>query len=376
MIYFDNSASSLIKPICVKRAIVDALNRYTANPGRSGHRMSQLVGEQIFETRELVKQFFNAGNYDVVFTKNCTEALNLAIFGSLKPGDHVITSCYEHNSVLRPLTHLKSKGVELSAIDVDLNEFHLHLKDAIKQNTAMVVLTAMSNVTGEQPNLIEVAKICKQNNIKLLIDGAQASGHKNIDMQEIGADLYTFSGHKGLCSITGVGGLLIKNGMELKPFIFGGTGTESENLNQPNDLPEGLEAGTISTISIISLKAGLQFLQANFTEIQKKEHMLSNYLYLKMHKLPRIRLYNSQPQSNVVSFNIFGAESAEVADILNEKYGICVRSGLHCAPLIHKKLGTMETGAVRVSLDFNNTKQEIDYFVKAIKEIALTFKSR
>lgn len=376
MIYFDNSASSLIKPINVKHAIMDALNKFTANPGRSGHIMSQLVGEQIFETRELVKQFFNADNYNVVFTKNCTEALNLAIFGSLKSGDHVITSCYEHNSVLRPLMHLKSKGVELSVIDANLSEFHLHLKNAIKQNTAMVVLTAMSNVTGEQPNLIEVAKICKQNNVKLVIDGAQASGHKNIDMQEIDADFYAFSGHKGLCSITGVGGLLVKNGMELKPFIFGGTGTESENLNQPNDLPEGLEAGTIPTIPIISLKAGLQFLQANFAEIQKKEHSLSSYLYYKMHELPKIKLYNSQPKSNVVSFNVLGVDSAEIADILNEKYDICVRSGLHCAPLIHKKLGTMETGAVRVSLDFNNTKQEIDFFIKAMNEIVSTLKFR
>lgn len=376
MIYFDNSASSLIKPINVKRATVDALNKFTANPGRSGHIMSQSVGEQIFETRELVKQFFNADNYNVVFTKNCTEALNLAIFGSLKSGDHVIISCYEHNSVLRPLTHLKSKGVKLSVIDANLSEFHLHFKNAIKQNTAMVVLTAMSNVTGEQPNLIEVAKICKQNNVKLVIDGAQASGHKNINMQEIDADFYAFSGHKGLCSITGVGGLLVKNGMELKPFIFGGTGTESENLNQPNDLPEGLEAGTIPTIPIISLKAGLQFLQANFAEIQKKEHSLSSYLYCKMHELPKIKLYNSQPKSNVVSFNILGADSAEIADILNEKYDICVRSGLHCAPLIHKKLGTMETGAVRVSLDFNNTKQEIDFFIKAMNEIVSTLKFR
>lgn len=376
MIYFDNSASSLIKPINVKHATVDALNKFTANPGRSGHIMSQSVGEQIFETRELVKQFFNADNYNVVFTKNCTEALNLAIFGSLKSGDHVIISCYEHNSVLRPLTHLKSKGVKLSVIDANLSEFHLHFKNAIKQNTAMVVLTAMSNVTGEQPNLIEVAKICKQNNVKLVIDGAQASGHKNINMQEIDADFYAFSGHKGLCSITGVGGLLVKNGMELKPFIFGGTGTESENLNQPNDLPEGLEAGTIPTIPIISLKAGLQFLQANFAEIQKKEYSLSSYLYCKMHELPKIKLYNSQPKSNVVSFNVLGADSAEIADILNEKYDICVRSGLHCAPLIHKKLGTMETGAVRVSLDFNNTKQEIDFFIKAMNEIVSTLKFR
>lgn len=370
MIYFDNAATSLYKPNSVKLMVEKAVNELTANPGRSGHFLSVKTGEMVFETREAVKQFLHAPNHQVVFTKNCTEALNLALFGLLNAGDNVITSCFEHNSVLRPLERLKNNDVDVTILQCELADFHTNLATQIKPNTKLVVVTGMSNVTGQSPNLYEIGTICKKHNILLLVDGAQSSGHIDIDLENINIDLYAFAGHKGFCAITGVGGLLIKNGVILKPLLCGGTGTESENLLQPNDVPEGLEAGTLPTIPIASLKAGVEFLIANFKAIKEKESALSNYLYKKLSGLDFIELYSTPDSKNVFSFNIRNMDSMLVADILNQQYKICVRAGLHCAPLIHKKLGSLQTGAVRVSVDFSNTFQQVDKLIYALKEIA------
>ena len=275
MIYLDNSATSFYKPTEVKNCVINALNTLTANPGRGGYSASIKTGEEVFNTRELLKQFFNAANYEVIFTKNCTEALNLAILGSLKAGDHVITSVYEHNSVLRPLKYLQQHGVEVDFLDCPLEEFHKFALLKIKPNTKMIVCTAVSNVTGDYCNLNELCKIKEKHNLLVLIDGAQASGHIEIDLEKCNIDMYAFAGHKGLLSLTGVGGLIVKKGLTLQPILFGGTGTNSQNLVQPTDIPEGLEAGTIPTISIISLGAGTRFLIKNFKKIQKTEQNLS-----------------------------------------------------------------------------------------------------
>ena len=369
MIYLDNSATSLIKPQAVKDAVNFALNHYTANAGRSGHKPAQQSAEIVFATRELVKDFFNAHNYEVVFTSNCTEALNFAIFGSLNSGDHVITTVYEHNSVLRSLEKLKEVGVEVSIIDCPLNEVENFIENEIKPNTKMVITTATSNVTGNCCNLIEVGKICQKHNLIFLIDGAQSSGHEEIDLTKIGADMYAFAGHKGLYSITGVGGLIIKNGTKLKPILFGGTGTESENLHQPTDIPEGFEAGTIPIVPIVSLYYGIKEIQKNFSKIIKTEQKLSNFLYNELKKIEFLKIYSNSESQNVFAFNVANIDSATVANVLNEEYGICVRAGLHCAPLIHKKLGTLEQGAVRVSIDHYNTYQQINYLIYALKQI-------
>ena len=230
MIYFDNSATSFYKPEHVKNSIIRALNKYTANPGRSGHKLSIATAEIIYETREIIKEFFHAGDYDVVFTKNCTEALNLAICGTLKPGEHVITTIYEHNSILRPLKFLEDKGVEVSIIDCEMSELAEKIESEIKANTKLIITTALSNVTGEVCDITKIGNICKERNILYLVDGAQASGHIEIDLKKSNIDMYSFSGHKGLLSVTGVGGLIIKRGVKLEPVIFGGTGTESENF--------------------------------------------------------------------------------------------------------------------------------------------------
>lgn len=369
MIYFDNSATSFYKPEHVKNSIIRALNKYTANPGRSGHKLSIATAEIIYETREIIKEFFHAGDYDVVFTKNCTEALNLAICGTLKPGEHVITTIYEHNSILRPLKFLEDKGVEVSIIDCEMSELAEKIESEIKANTKLIITTALSNVTGEVCDITKIGNICKERNILYLVDGAQASGHIEIDLKKSNIDMYSFSGHKGLLSVTGVGGLIIKRGVKLEPVIFGGTGTESENLVQPSTIPDGLEAGTIPTIPIISLKAGIEFLVKNFKNLQKIEEKLTNFLYFSLKNLKFLEIYSNDKSKNIALINIKGMDSSLVANILSERYNICVRSGLHCAPLVHKHLGTMSSGAIRISLDFNNTEQEIKKLIYALTKI-------
>lgn len=368
-VYFDNAATSLIKPKEVQMAVMNAMENLTANPGRSGHALSQNVAKVVSETRENLKNFFNANDYDLIFTKNCTEALNLAIFGTLKSGDHVITTYYEHNSVLRPLERLKSMGVEVTLLDCDLTDFHKHFEENIQPNTKMIITTFVSNVTGEMCNVKEVNKICKKYNLKHLVDGAQACGHVEIGLKEIDCDMFAFAGHKGLLSLTGVGGLFVKNLEDLKPIIFGGTGTDSENLIQPTDTIEGFEAGTIPSISIISLNAGVKFLKENISKIIKKERKLSDFLYKKLKNLKFLTLFSKETSNNVFSFSVKNIDSGTVANLLNDEFNICVRAGLHCAPLVHKKNGTLDCGAVRVSVDFFNTFEEIEYLIFALNKI-------
>ena len=371
MIYFDNAATSFYKPETVKKTLIKSINTLTANPGRSGHKLSQKVAMQIFETRETVKDFFNAKNYSLIFTKNCTEALNLAIRGCLNSGDHVIVTCYEHNSVLRTLEYLKSFGVEYEIVYADLKNVAEEILKKIKPNTRLVVTNMISNVTGELCDIASVSKVCKENDILYLVDGAQSSGHIEINLQDLGVDMFAFAGHKGLLSISGVGGLLVKNLNILQPIMFGGTGTESDKLLQPKGREEDFESGTIPTLSILSLKSGIEFLQKNFEIILKKEQNLCKYVYFELKKLKFLKIYSKSDFKNVISFNIKNLDSSFVANELNEKFNICVRSGLHCAPLVHKKLKTLDVGAVRVSLDFNNSFEEIDKLIFALKKIAI-----
>jgi len=368
-VYFDNAATSFNKPIQVKKSVIMAMKNLTANPGRSGHDLSQKVASLICDVRENVKDFFGGNNYNLIFTKNCTEALNLAIFGTLKSGDHVITTCYEHNSVLRPLERLKNQGVEVTILDCDLEKIDEELEAKIQENTKLVITTFISNVTGEMCDVFSVNEICKKYKILHLVDGAQACGHIEINLNKIDCDLFAFAGHKGLLSLTGVGGLFVKNLENLKPIILGGTGTDSKNLIQPIDSVEGFEAGTISSISIISLGAGICFLKENFKKILEKECNLCENLYKKLKNIKNLTLFSNKTSKNVFSFKLGNMDSATVSNVLNEEFGICVRAGLHCAPLIHKKNKTLDSGTVRVSLDFNNTYEEIDYLIWALRTI-------
>lgn len=368
MIYFDNAATSLVKPKEVVDNIGEYINKYSGNPGRSGHIVSRMVAEEVFDTREAIKDFFDAGDYQVVFTKNCSEALNLAIRGCVKAGDHVITTMYEHNSILRTLKYLNDLGVSVDIIDCPLNKIQDQIETHIRPNTRLVITTQCSNVTGEICDIFAVGKILKKHNVLYLVDGAQGAGHIPTRLNNTGISMYAFAGHKGLLSISGVGGLIVKNGLELSPILFGGTGTNSANLDQPNDAPDGLEVGTLPSIPILTLKDSVGYLKENFSKIQKKERFLSKYLYEQLKIYDFIEIYSNSKSLNVFSFNIKNIDCMKVANILDEKYGICVRAGLHCAPLIHKKIDN-QNGAIRVSLDYNNSYDEIDQLIVALTEI-------
>ncbi len=366
MIYLDNAASSFKKPKCVIEMVDYALKFLTANPGRGSHIAADSVATIVYSTREEIKKFLNAPNYDVIFTLNCTQALNLAIFSMLKAGDHVITTSYEHNAVLRAIYSIK--GLEITILDCDMQNIVKNLKTNLKPNTKMIITNHISNVTGEECDIAAVGAFCKEHNLIYLVDGAQSVGHTQIDLTKSNVDMLAFAGHKGLYAITGVGGLVVKKGINLKPLVFGGTGTNSESVIQPTDIPEGLESGTLPSIPIVSLYAGVKFVSKNFSYIQKKEQNLSNYLYKKLKNLNFLEIYSKSNSKNVFSFNIKNCSDRLVADELNQRKGICVRSGLHCAPLVHKKLNTC--GAVRVSLDFFNTPEEIDALISTLNEIA------
>ena len=368
MIYFDNAATSLIKPKNVILNVQKNIEGFSGNPGRSGHSVSRVAAERIFDTREKIKDFFGAKKYEVIFTKNCSEALNLAIRGSVCPGDHVITTIYEHNSVLRTLKYLETLGVYVDVLDCQMAELKKQIKSRIRPNTKLVITTQCSNVTGEVCDINSIGKMLKDYHVIYLVDGAQGAGHIDTKLDGSGISMYAFAGHKGLQAITGVGGLIVRKDIELKPILFGGTGTFSENLNQPSDIPDGFEVGTIPSISIMSLGDSIDFLKENFNKIQKKERFLSKYLYEQLKIYDFIDLYSNSNSLNVFSFNLKNIDCMRVANELDSKFGICVRSGMHCAPIIHQKIDG-GLGSVRVSLDYNNSYDEIDKLIVALTEI-------
>ena len=376
MIYLDNSATTYIKPKEVIKAVTDSLIHYSANPGRSGHKASIKCALKIQEIREKLANHYNAtSGENIIFTLNCTQALNLAILGSVKEGGNVICTENEHNSVLRPLEYLKRQGKIDYTVAYQSNPTGITLDDImplVKNNTYMIICNHISNVNGSKADIKEIGKYCKSRNIIFLVDGAQSCGHEKIDIKEYNIDYLTIAGHKGFYAPQSIGALVMNDKYRPEPIMFGGTGTNSLELAQPNIYPERLESGTISSPLIIGLGAGLDFVENNFKEIQAKIDDLTTYLNYELNKL-NITSY-TQPENafGVVAFNIKNLHSNVVADILNEKYDICVRSGYHCAPLKHKALGTIEQGAVRVSISYFNTFSEIQKVLHAIKQIYKT----
>lgn len=376
MIYLDNAATSFYKPQAVKDAVNHALGTLTANPGRSSHTPSIEIATKIYETRVKVRDFFHADSEErVVFTPNCTTALNYAIFGSVVDGGHVITTVYEHNSVLRPLFALaRQRRITLTLLYPDQHgKIDPHdVERNIRKNTYLVIVNHISNVVGAQQDIASIGEICHKHGVLFMVDGAQSAGHTRIDMHRDHIDILCFAGHKGLYAITGSGGLVCQNNVSLTPIILGGTGTFSSDVTQPRTFPEGYESGTVPSIPIVSLNAGLDYVMANFDNILAKEHILSQYLIKKLSDLP-ISRYFYDDSVGVVSFNIGDIGSSTVGDMLNEDYGICVRTGLHCAPKIHQYLGTLEQGTVRVSVSADNTLADIDALHDAIFEISQKF---
>ncbi len=377
MIYFDNAATSFPKPQIVYDEIMDSMMNYGANPGRSGHKLALKASRGIFAARSNIGRLFNLKNpLDIAFTFNCTESLNIAIKGILKAGDHVITTSMEHNSVLRPIKYLEKMGVENTIIWGD-SKGRINPKDIednIKKNTKLIVTTHISNLTGTIMDINAIGEISKKHGIIYLVDGAQSAGVYDIDPNAMNIDMIAFPGHKGLLGPQGTGGLYIREGLEIIETFQGGTGSISHLLTQPEDMPDKFEAGTANTSGIIGLGAGVKYIMdLGIENIRNREIELTQHFMDEARKIDGIKIYGPDKiieHAPVVTLNIKDADSSEVSYILNEEYDIGVRPGLHCAPLAHKTIGTFEQGAVRFSFGYENTHEEIEFAIGALRQIA------
>lgn len=375
MIYLDNAATTFPKPNEVYNEVLNCMKNYAANPGRSSHDMALKASEKIMETRQLLSNMLGINNpFNIVFTCNATEGLNIGIKGLLKHKDHVISTVIEHNSVLRPLKSLNRTGVQVTLVGVDENGYiNLNdMKKEIKKNTKAIIINHASNVIGTVQNIEEIGKVAKENDIVFMVDGSQSVGLIPIDVEKNNIDILAFPGHKGLYGPQGTGALYIKEGIILDSFKEGGTGSDSQSMVQPEFMPDKFESGTLNTPGIAGLSEGLKFIKrVGMENIRAHDEQLITYLYEELSKLPYIKIYGERTYKNrcpVLSFNIDGMDSSTVGYLLNKK-GIAVRTGYHCAPLIHGILGTYNKGTVRMSVGYFNTLQEIEYTVEAIRDI-------
>lgn len=369
MIYFDNAATGGFKPSAVTEAAVNTLKYLNANPGRSGHRLSVRGAETVLKTRLALADLFGAPDPDrVIFTKNATEALNTLLFGTAKRGGHIITTVYEHNSVLRPIERLKkSCGVTCTIIDGE--NIYEDIKNALTDETYLVIINHVSNVTGREADIKSAARAINGRDIILAADVAQSAGHTDINLKELGLNAICGAGHKGMCGIMGSGFLIFDEKTEINPLTFGGTGTESLSTEQPRFYPERLESGTLNLPAIAALGEAAVYVKTNLRLFGETLFALTNALISELSKIEGVTLYSKPNKYGIVSFSLGSMDSGEAADLLSREYDIAVRGGLHCAPLIHKKLGTAETGLVRTSLAPQNTLREVYTFVKAINRI-------
>ncbi len=377
MVYLDNAATTFPKPPQVAAAMQNALRRYGANPGRSGHSLSLAAAEEVYRCREAAAAFFHAAGPEcVAFPLNCTQALNMVLKGRLKPGDHAVVSCLEHNAVMRPLKALEARGVSWTAAQVVPNDHDATLdafRKALRANTRLVVCTHASNVWGIRLPVERLAALCHEYGIPLAVDAAQSAGVLPIDLADSGITYLCAAGHKGLYGPMGTGLLVTAEGGSLSTVLEGGTGTASASLEQPSGMPERLESGTLNVPGIAGLRAGIEFVRQKGTErIFRHELSLLQHLYDRLQALPGVRLYTARPeeryQAPVLSFNVEGRQSEEIGAAL-DRQGFAVRAGLHCAPVAHAFFGTLETGAVRVSPSAFSNMNEITRFVLALMKI-------
>lgn len=371
MIYLDNAATTFPKPPSVIRDLVFCLKKYCGNPGRSSHVLSRKSSEAIYETREEIADLLGfCCPEQVVFTYNATYGLNLAIKTLIKEKCHIITSDFEHNSVIRPLKSLEAKlGVEYTMIDSEGN-LEEELAKALRPNTKAIVISIASNVTGHTLSLKLLSDFARSNSLLLIVDASQAVGHREINLKKTPCDAFVAPGHKSLFGIQGSGFVCFKDKYRLDSFIEGGSGTDSISPFMPKILPEGYEAGTLATPAIVSLGRGVRFVKdIGVLNIEKKLVGMTLELEDRLRNIPDIVLYKSG--AGLLSFNYKDLASTVISSELDRR-NICVRAGLHCAPSIHKKLGTLDRGAVRVSLSYLNSKGDIDGFYRAMKDISKT----
>ena len=371
MIYLDNAATGGFKPQSVLSAVTAAL-RLCANPGRSGHRLSVACSERVYACRRALMEFFGGYSCDrTIFTKNCTEALNIALLGILRPGDKVVATFAEHNSVLRPLQYLEDRGVEVALAPVGaFGEVDVAaVASMVRADTRAVVVTLASNVTGACPDISRLRSAIPPRTL-LICDGAQACGHIAIDMKACGIDALAVAGHKGMYGIQGSGALLFSERVDPAPLLYGGTGSESFNLKMPQFYPDRLESGTVNYPAIVSLAEGVLYLKSHFNEERDKLFHLTSLVHRELSLMPFVKLYSRPNHVGIVSFELEGMGSEQAAYRLSEEYSVCVRGGLHCAPLMHESLGTAEGGLIRASLSPFNSEREAELFFTALKSIA------
>ncbi len=385
MIYFDNAATSWPKPPGVAEAMTHYLNEIGANPGRAGHRLAVEAARVVYGAREAIATLFNAPDpLRVVFGANVTEAINLALRGLLRPGDHVLTGSMEHNSVMRPLRALEREGVQVTVVPCSPEGFldPADVEQAIRPNTAMIALNHASNVVGTLLPVKEVGRIARQRNVLLLVDAAQTAGAYPIDAQADAIDLLAFTGHKSLYGPMGTGGLVIGARVDverLEPLRRGGTGSRSEREDQPEFLPDKCESGTPNAVGLAGLGAGLRWvMERSVAHIRAHEMALTQQVIDGLRAIPGVTVYGgleASRQTATVSFNITAidgsiVEPSEVGLRLDDEYAVLCRVGLHCAPAAHKTLGTFPVGAVRFGLGAFNTAQEVEAALQAVRQLA------
>ncbi len=376
MIYLDNAATTQTKPEEVIDAVVDAMH-HLGNAGRGAHGASLGASRTIFDTRVLLQEFFGAEDPRcMVFTANSTESLNIAIKGVLSKGDHVIATVLDHNSVLRPIYSLEAEGVEHSFLAADSlgNPVYDDLEKLIRPNTRAIVCTHGSNVTGNLVDIERISRIAHAHNLLFIVDASQTAGVFPIDVQAMGIDILCFTGHKGLLGPQGTGGMYVRNGIEVKPLLHGGTGVQSYNEHQPSEMPTKLEAGTLNGHGIAGLDAAIRYInRVGMDNILKTEMTLMKHFYEGIKNIPGVKIYgdfSSFHRCGIVGLNIGDYDSSEVSDELYTRFDIATRPGAHCAPLMHKSMGTVDQGLVRFSFSHFNTEEDIELAVKAVYTLA------
>ena len=376
MIYFDNAATTLQKPDCVTRAVMEAMTTF-GNPGRGVHEPAMAASQAVFETRCALARLFGAENpARIAFTANATAALNIAVKGILNPGDHVITTALEHNSVLRPLYELEDRGVELTILPADDRgriDYNA-ISAAIRDNTRAIVCTHGSNLTGNLLDIGKIGAIAKAHGLLFVVDASQTAGVFPIDVQKMGIDILCFTGHKGLLGPQGTGGLYVREGVDVRPLLTGGSGVQSHSKTHPAQMPTALESGTLNAHGLAGLNAGVRWLlETGIDTLRQKELDLMWAFYEGVREIPEITVYgdfSARERCPIVSLNVRDYDSSQVSDALFSQYGIATRPGAHCAPLMHDALGTGSRGGVRFSFSHYNTMEEIKIAIAALREIA------
>ena len=377
MIYMGNAATTMQKPKEVVQAVAAAMESM-GNAGRGAHGASLSASRTVYDTRELLCRFFNGTSpRQIVFTANSTESLNIAIKGVLNPGDHVVTTVMEHNSVLRPLYEMKKKGVELTFVKTDERGVMdlADLEAAIRPDTKAIVCTNGSNLTGNYVDVEAVGAVAAKYNVLFIVDASQTAGVFPIDVQKMHIDILCFTGHKSLLGPQGTGGMYVREGLEIRPLLSGGSGVQTYSKTHPKEMPTALEAGTLNGHGIAGLHAAVEYLMAEgIDKIRTREQELMWRFYEGVKDIPNVKVYGDFTTKNrcpIVTLNIGAYDSSEVGDALLMDYDISIRPGAHCAPLMHEALGTVGQGAVRFSFSHYNTEEEVDTAIRAIQELSV-----